>query len=520
MLCVLAITVGACEDTGTDDGDNRTPVVSFGAPVMVTMENISPLRLAVVLSKPAVSPVSVKIGVKSEGGAKEGVNYRIVSKELQIAKGASTAYIEIELVDDIEQNADRIFELEIVSATGATVSDKVKTCRVTIQSDEGYPTVGFAEALVSVAEEGVSHTLPVTLNRKAEVDMTFTLKAINGSAVEDEHFTLPIKEFTIAKGDSVAYVEIGIVDDDIVNDNRIFELEIAGATNAVVSEIYNKCKITIVNDERLAYVSFDQTNIKFYESEGKVSIPVSVSGDPNEDVVIQFAVKAGGSAIEGTHFNLPGKTLTLPKGTKKSGIQLELINDNEVNPDRTFQLEILSVTGALKADKDTLCNITILNEDMTAEQRYEYMLGEWTATHNAGSFTFTITGGDTPEEESANYLKKFVCKGLHGKSEAKWSMTFDKTTQRISIVCGEIVIRTLNFGDADGKNRDIIFEHSNNYAEFTPITSTWSPDYQTVILDPTRTWAGVLYLNGVRDPGGRAWFIWSNTKLTKNADDK
>lgn len=445
ILCVLAITVGACEDTGTDDGDNRTPVVSFGAPVIVTMENISPLRLAVVLSKPAVSPVSVKVGVKSEDGAKEGVNYRIVSKELQIAKGASTAYIEMELVDDTEQNADRIVELEIVSVTGATISDKVKTCRVTIQSDEGYPTVGFTEALVSVPEEGVSYTLPVTLNRKAQVDMTFTLKTANGSALEDEHFTIPVKEFTIAKGDSVAYVEIGIIDDDIVNDNRIFELEIAEATNAVVSEIYNKCKITIVNDERLAYVSFDKTSYKVYEHSGTLTIPVSVSGDPAGDVNVKFALKAGGTAIEGTNFEVSTYNLKFPKGTRAGELTVKIKDDLQTNPDYNFTLEINEIEGALKPEKDTACTVTIMNADV-----YDFLLGTWELTNSApgsgaaASAMVTVTDGDDPD----NLGKRVICQAnLKGDAQVyTWKMECVPGTRNVEV----IMLETMNTQTIDG----------------------------------------------------------------------
>lgn len=445
MLCVLAITIGACEDSGTDEGGSRKAVVSFGAPEVVTMENISPLRLAVVLSRPANAPVTVTVAVKSEEGAKEGEHYRIVSKELTFEKGSSTAYVEVEIMDDVDLNPDRAFELEIVNVTGAALSEQVKTCKVTIQSDEGYPTVGFAEALVSVAEEGGSYILPVILNRKPEVDMTFTLAVVNGTAVENEHFIVPVKEFTITKGDTVAYVEIEVIDDEIVNDNRIFELQISAVTNGVISEIYNTCKMTIVNDERLAYVSFDQTSYRVYEHSGMLSIPVSVSGDPIGDVNVKFALKTGGTAVEGTNFEVKSYDLKFPKGTRSAELIVQINDDMQTNPDYNFALQIESVDGALKADKDTVCSVTIQNVDV-----YDFLLGTWELTNSspgsgvAASAMVTVTDGDN----SDNIGKRVICQAnLKGDSQVyTWRMECIPGTRDVEV----IMLETINEQNIDG----------------------------------------------------------------------
>lgn len=141
---------------GCDDDDkvktDSLPAVSLGSKEFKTLENVTPFRIPVVLSVAAIQPVTVTGFVKSENGAKEGVDYSFVSREIVIPAGKSSGYFEVEITDYPEYRPDRIFDFEMVGAKGAKLATP-EMCRVIIMSNEGLPVFGFANTMESVSEE-------------------------------------------------------------------------------------------------------------------------------------------------------------------------------------------------------------------------------------------------------------------------------------------------------------------------------------------------------------------------------
>lgn len=52
--------------------------------------------------------------------------------------------------------------------------------------------------------------------------------------------------YTIPAGDTLLCVQVQIVDNDTVNDDIAFTLWMTEVTNAVISEVYQESKVTIV----------------------------------------------------------------------------------------------------------------------------------------------------------------------------------------------------------------------------------------------------------------------------------
>lgn len=112
-------------------------------------------------------------------------------------------------------------------------------------------------------------------------------------------------------------------------------------------------------------VEFEREKMTFQEDADTVQIPVIISGFAKNDVEVTVEVrrKEELTAREDTNFILLEKTVRIPKDGSAASIPMKIINDNVVNPDRSFDLIIKSVVGAEKARISQVCRVVIANED-------------------------------------------------------------------------------------------------------------------------------------------------------------
>lgn len=112
-------------------------------------------------------------------------------------------------------------------------------------------------------------------------------------------------------------------------------------------------------------VEFEREKMVFQEDADTVQIPVIISGFAKNDVEITVEVRRRGelTAREDTNFILLEKTVYIPKDGSATSIPMKIINDNVVNPIRSFDLVIKSVVGAEKARISQVCRVVIANED-------------------------------------------------------------------------------------------------------------------------------------------------------------
>lgn len=485
-LCVLAFGLTGCDD---DDATAIAgmPTVAFATSVLKTMENVTPLQIPFTLNHPAPYDIKVTVAVKSEEGAKENIHYKFQSKEVNIAKGSAIGYFFVDLTDDRDINPDRIFTIELMQATGAILAEEGYTCRIVIQSDEGFPGIGFKNTLMSAPEEQEVFELPVVLSKPYTEPVSFKVNVKDGgTALPDVHFTIDEeKVYTIPAGDTLTNVEVRIIDNDTVNENAIFELRIVEAEQASITEIYQECKVTIVNDERNAYVSFLRSTTQAFESDGQIWIPIQITGVYKLPVTVTIALEDG-SAVRGTDYEPEQFEITFENGKMLDSIPIRLIDNDITNVDKYFTASIAQVQGALIAEKGTEIKATILNDDINLKTLYDDLMGSWTITQTHGdgsrpaySATLTISGGNTPDEEDANYGKILVCHiSNYVWADVDFKIRLNAETGQMELICGETIMTYSKFGgDLEGKTCHMKFFHINDEQNADPINITHNKNF-------------------------------------------
>ncbi|MDE6794689.1 MAG: hypothetical protein K2J63_05220 [Muribaculaceae bacterium] len=169
-------------------------------------------------------------------------------------------------------------------------------------------------------------------------------------------------------------------------------------------------------------VEMGESQVITRENRGIFNVPVNLTGKANGTVTVTIDVEATGSdpAQEAQLANgnrvgnyiITSKTLNIPEGVTSVNVQINAIDDDEVNEDRTFKIVIVKAEGAsIDKSKDSTL-VTIKDDDRFP---YEKLQGEWTLSWkdlNSGedvSYPVTLEGYT---EDKVNYNKVLMLQGL------------------------------------------------------------------------------------------------------------
>lgn len=173
-------------------------------------------------------------------------------------------------------------------------------------------------------------------------------------------------------------------------------------------------------------VSMGTASISPRESAGIVSLPIKVEGPTNGMVTLTVETREVGSnpAVENTNYYVTTKKINI---TGSEGyVELEMVDDDEINDPRSFEVTIVKVEHAKLNEAAKTTTVEIRDND---HEPYDRLQGTWTLTYKnyAGAVQrqkVTITGADDPSEYI--YNKLLYLEGmLLDKSKAQLSFNFD-----------------------------------------------------------------------------------------------
>lgn len=173
-------------------------------------------------------------------------------------------------------------------------------------------------------------------------------------------------------------------------------------------------------------VSMGEATISPRESAGIVSLPIKVEGPTNGMVSVTVETREVGSnpAVENTNYYVTTKKINI---TGSEGyVELEMVDNEEINDPRTFEVTIVKVEHAKLNEAAKTTAVEIRDND---SEPYDRLQGTWTMTYKdyAGAVQtqkVTITGADDPSEYIYNKLL-YVEDILLEKSKAQLSFNYD-----------------------------------------------------------------------------------------------
>lgn len=265
-------------------------------------------------------------------------------------------------------------------------------------------------------------------------------------------------------------------------------------------------------------VSMGTATISPRESAGIVSLPIKVEGPTNGMVSVTVETRVVGSnpAVENTHYYVTTKKINI---TGSEGyVELEMVDDDEINDPRTFEVTIVKVEHAKLNEAAKTTTVEIRDND---HEPYDRLQGTWTMTYkdyNGAVQTqkVTITGADDPSEYIYNKLL-YVEDILLEKSKAQLSFNYDSANNTCYVSFTNFMKYNWYTGlelQGISKPVDILLGRleGNNISQ-SPVEGEVQDDFKTIKFESGAT-IGFIFTNP--DTGGLSLIeVMSDIVLTK-----
>lgn len=262
-------------------------------------------------------------------------------------------------------------------------------------------------------------------------------------------------------------------------------------------------------------VSMENESMRFKESVGIVKVPIKVEGEANGPVSVTVEVKETGSnpAKENVHYYITTKTIKISDNT--GNVELECVDDDKINDDRTFEISIVSAKGAT-VGSNAKTAIALRDND---SEFYEKLQGSWVmnCTYNKAPTKWDVKIVGATDENDKDYNKVLYITGMIGYqwTTAKLSYDYNKATGKGSVAFD--YLGQYNF--AEGVNFNglgvcnvRLFSVAGNQLSEDPIYGTWSDDFKNITFDEGTLYGGVFDSSDAHKGG---WFEISNITMTK-----
>ena len=224
------------------------------------------------------------------------------------------------LMDDLDVNDPRIFTLRLTGAENAQVSTLMYMLQVSVTSDDNQVYVSFDSTAVSRYESSGSVDLKVRLSVAApqEVKVWIAVDEESSTAVEGTDYTLEesVLELAFAPGEMEKTFTVGLIDNSVVDANKVLSFDIDRVENAEPLEGMAECALTITND--------DMDFVQLYDD-------LMGNWTLTTDTKVYTATISGGSSLAEENANYLNRLMLTVDNTGNAGTAMTLYIDYDVN---------------------------------------------------------------------------------------------------------------------------------------------------------------------------------------------
>lgn len=320
-------------------------------------ENNGSVNVQLCLNETTTDDVTVTVKT-TNGTALADLDYvAIPETTYTIPAGQTCVAINIEILDDDVYEGDESFNVEL-SNPSANAEIVKAIAIVTIDDNESIPQISIEDKTVNEDDGSISMT--VSLSGKIAVPVTFNVNTIDGTAKsDDDYIAIVDQSYTIPAEALSANITLNIIDDDYAEANETFSVAISNVSSGVTIEKGTGI-ITIVDNDVRPSLSINDPIVM--EQVGIAYVVVTLSSASNQNT--EFKVNtADGTALEGIDYiGIEDETYTILAGQTFINIPVAIIDDNIVEPAKTFEIIVSNASAHIEIDKGVSV-ITILDDD-------------------------------------------------------------------------------------------------------------------------------------------------------------
>ena len=261
-------------------------------------------------------------------------------------------------------------------------------------------------------------------------------------------------------------------------------------------------------------VSMKNPTMVIKENMGLTNVPIEVKGKTNGNVYVTLAVKEVGKkpAKEDVHYYITDKTISISDSI--GYVEVEPVDDDEINDDRTFEITIVEAKGAKIGNATT--QVSLKDND---SQIYEKLQGKWKLTgvsRQGAPMESVVKIIGASDEKDGDYNHTLYLTGMAvSSSSARLSFNAKDGYVAFDNLGKYNFIEGYDFTKDLGIMGNIVLSNlSNGSLTTTPIKGTWSEDCKEIVFDQDQVLFGGIYTTGGTFTGYE-FFSVTKIKLTK-----
>jgi large repetitive protein len=358
-------TIGDATGAGTITDDDPMPSLSVNS-VSVPEGNTGATAMAFTVSLSVASGRTVSVlYATADGTAIAGSDYTAASGTLTFAPGETSKTVTVLATGDTVGEGDDTFYVVLSSPTLASIATSTGTGTI-LNDDTAGPSLSIADASVTESNTGTSTaTLTVTLSAVSASTVTVDWATADGTATAGVDYTAGSGTLTFAPSETTKTISIVITGDVLDEADEAILVNLAGATNAAVSDAQAVC--TILDNDAQPALSVNDISV----SEGAAgttlaAFTVALSAPSGRAVTVNYATADGTATATGTaagenDYAAATGQLTFAPGTTSQLVVISVNGDTYSEGNETFTLNLSGAANASIGDSQGLC--TINNDD-------------------------------------------------------------------------------------------------------------------------------------------------------------
>ncbi len=328
----------------------------------------------------------------SNGTAVAGQDYTSNSGTLTFQPGESSKDIVLNIIDDTDIESNETLTVTLSDPTGGAVLGSPAVTTVTIIEDDVPGTLAFQAATANVDEDGGSIEIIVSRTNGSDGEVTVAYATSNGTAVAGQDYTDQSGVLTFGNGVLSQAITIPILDNSVINDDKVFSVNLSSAGGGALLGTPNSINITIREDD--VELSFDPSSISVNENAGTASLIVKRAGDADAAVTADFNTQDV-TAFAGTDYIANSGTVTFGTGVLSQTITVDITDDNSDESNESFNVNLSNPSGATIGAAGT-AEVTITDDDVAGTLSID---ASATVTEKDGSVTLTVTRANGSDGE-------------------------------------------------------------------------------------------------------------------------
>ena len=246
----------------TDAPELMIPDPSLAIDDVVVFEDEGVAVLTICTDAISTAPITVSYTTANET-ADGGDDYQEIASVLTIPAGTDCMEIQVPIIDDIADESDEVFIVELSAPTNATIGDAYGTVTI-LDNDEAIvvqpielPQLMITDVTVN-ENEGFAH-LQICLDQPAIQAVTVDCITADGTAVEGIDYLQTIDVAIIPVGQTCTQASFRILDDSNAEDTETYVVNLSNVSNAIIAD--DQAIITILDNDEIESVECPETEV-------------------------------------------------------------------------------------------------------------------------------------------------------------------------------------------------------------------------------------------------------------------